>query len=94
MTNDISDLYTTLNLRLDVIAEKLLLSKTNDEDEVYLKIMSHIEDVFFQAALKITGNNISKAAALLGINRNTLSKKLRVSSENSENCLIESRSAR
>ena len=94
MTNDISDLYTTLNLRLEVIAEKLLLSKTNDEDEVYLKIMSHIEDVFFQAALKITGNNISKAAALLGINRNTLSKKLRVSSENSENRLIESRIAR
>ncbi|MEN6615314.1 MAG: helix-turn-helix domain-containing protein [Syntrophorhabdus sp.] len=94
MNNDTNDLYTTLHLRLESIAEKLLLSKTNDDDEVYLKIMSHIEDVFFQAALRITGNNISKAARLLGINRNTLSKKLRVSSDNSKDYIIESHSAR
>jgi len=47
---------------------------------VYSKILSHIETIFIQAALKITDNNISKAARLLGMNRNTLSKKLRVPS--------------
>ena len=79
MNNDIRDLYSLIDLRLDTIAEKILLSKVNDDDEVYYKILSHVEDIFIQAALKISGNNISKAAKLLGINRNTLSKKLRVS---------------
>ncbi|MBP7529602.1 MAG: hypothetical protein KA801_16900 [Syntrophorhabdaceae bacterium] len=81
MNNDISDLYSLVDLRLDSIAEKILLSKVNDDDEVYSKILSHVEDIFIQAALKISGNNISKAARLLGINRNTLSKKLRVSEQ-------------
>lgn len=42
-------------------------------------LCKHVEDVFIQAALRISDNNISKAARLLGINRNTLSRKLRVS---------------
>jgi len=82
MNNDIQELYTLVNLRLDNIAEKILLSKVNDDDEVYSNILSHVEDIFIQAALRITDNNISKAARLLGINRNTLSKKLKVSSHN------------
>jgi len=81
MNNDVKDLYSLLDLRLDNIAEKILLSKVNEDDEVYLKILSHVEDIFIQAAMKITNNNISRAARLLGINRNTLSKKLRVSSQ-------------
>jgi DNA-binding protein Fis len=81
MNNDVKDLYSLLDLRLDNIAEKILLSKVNEDDEVYLKILSHVEDIFIQAAMKITNNNISRAARLLGINRNTLSKKLRVPSQ-------------
>ena len=84
MNNDINDLYSLVDLRLDNIAEKILLSKVNDDDEVYSKILSHVEDIFIQAALKISGNNISKAARLLGINRNTLSKKLRVSEHSAQ----------
>lgn len=80
MDNDIKDLYSLIDLKLDNIAEKILLSKVNDDEEVYSKILSHVEDIFIHAALKITRNNISKAARLLGVNRNTLSKKLRVSS--------------
>ena len=79
MTSSIPDLYSLLDIRLELIAEKILLSKVNDDDEVYLTMLSHVEDVFIRAALRISGNNISKAARLLGINRNTLSKKLRVS---------------
>ncbi len=79
MDKTIPDLYSLLHLRLETIAEKILLSKVNDSDDVYLTMLSHVEDVFIQAALKLSDNNISKAARLLGINRNTLSKKLRVS---------------
>ena len=80
MTKDYRDLYTLLDLKLDNIAENILLSKVDDGDKVYSNILSHIETIFIQAALKITDNNISKAARLLGMNRNTLSKKLRVPS--------------
>ena len=80
MTKDYNDLYSLLDLKLDNVAEKILLSKVEDGDQVYSKILSHIETIFIQAALKITDNNISKAARLLGMNRNTLSKKLRVPS--------------
>ncbi len=83
MSPHIKDLYSLLDLRLDSIAEKILLSKVDDGDEVYSKILSHVENVFIQAAMKITDNNISRAARLLDMNRNTLSKKLRVSSDNS-----------
>ncbi len=84
MNNSIHDLYSILDLRLEVIAEKILLSKLNDTDDVYLKMLSHVENVFIQAALRISDNNISKAAKLLGINRNTLSKKLRVSERHAD----------
>ncbi len=84
MSPHIKDLYSLLDLKLDSIAEKILLSKIDDGDQVYSKILAHVENVFIQAALKITDNNISRAAKLLGMNRNTLSKKLRVSPDNSQ----------
>ncbi len=79
MSNTVPDFHSILDFRLEHIAEKILLSKVNDNDDVYLKLLSHVEDIFIQAALRLTDNNISKAARLLGMNRNTLSKKLRVS---------------
>ncbi len=83
MGPNIKDLYSLLDIKLESIAEKILLSKVDDGDQVYSTILSHVENVFIQAALKITDNNISRAARLLGMNRNTLSKKLRVPSDNS-----------
>lgn len=77
MFNNINNIYTLLELKLDSIAEKILLSKINDNDVILSRVSSHVENVFIQAALKITDNNISKAAKLLGINRNTLSKKIK-----------------
>lgn len=82
MNNDIDKLYSVLDVKLDSIAEKILLSKLNEHDDVLNKISSHIEQSFIQAALKITGDNISRAAKLLGINRNTLSKKVKELSNN------------
>lgn len=77
MDNINEKLYSLFDNKLDSIAEKILLSKVNDSDDVLSRISSHIEGSFIQAALKITENNISKAAKLLGINRNTLSKKIK-----------------
>ncbi|HOW55424.1 MAG TPA: helix-turn-helix domain-containing protein [Syntrophorhabdaceae bacterium] len=82
MDNNNEHLYSLFDIKLDNIAEKILLSKVNDEDDILSKISSHIEGVFIQTALKITGNNISRAAKLLGINRNTLSRKVKESSSN------------
>jgi DNA-binding protein Fis len=84
MTPNIKELYSLLDLKLDSIAEKILLSKVDDGDQVYSKMLSHVENIFIQAALKIADNNISKAARLLGMNRNTLSKKLRVPFDNAQ----------
>ena len=77
MDNNNEKLYSVFDTKLDSIAEKILLSKLNDSDDVLSRISTHIEGAFIQAALKITENNISKAARLLGINRNTLSKKIK-----------------
>ena len=58
------ELYNIFEIKIEHIAHSLLLSKV-------------IEKVFIDSSMKISKNNISKAAALLGINRNTLSKKLK-----------------
>jgi DNA-binding protein Fis len=82
MINDISDndidrLYNLFEVKLESIADNLLLSKTNNHDNVLMNVQSVIEKVFIISAMKITNRNISKASILLGINRNTLSKKLK-----------------
>jgi DNA-binding protein Fis len=40
-------------------------------------VQAMMEKIFITSAMKISGNNISQASKLLGINRNTLSKKLK-----------------
>ncbi|MCX5816830.1 MAG: helix-turn-helix domain-containing protein [Proteobacteria bacterium] len=62
---------------MEHIAKNLLLSKVNDKDKVLMEIQAIIEKVFIGSAMKLSKNNVSKAAKLLGINRNTLSKKLK-----------------
>jgi transcriptional regulator of acetoin/glycerol metabolism len=75
--NDIDKLHKLFEVKLEFIADNLLLSKTNNNDNVLSNIQSVIEKVFIISAMKISKNNISKASKLLGINRNTLSKKLK-----------------
>lgn len=75
--HDIGKLYKLFEVKLDNIADNLLLSKTNSNDNILLNIQAVIDKVFIMSAMKISSNNISKASKLLGINRNTLSKKLR-----------------
>jgi DNA-binding protein Fis len=78
-------LYKMFEVKLEHIADNLLLSKINDNDNVLFNIQTIIEQVFISSAMKISNNNVSGASKLLGINRNTLSKKLKnVSVESSD----------
>jgi transcriptional regulator of acetoin/glycerol metabolism len=75
--NDIDKLYNLFDVKLEFIADNLLLSKTNNNDNILSNVQKVIEKVFIISAMKISNSNISKASKLLGINRNTLSKKLK-----------------
>lgn len=76
-TNDTDKLYDIFEIKLEYIADNLLLSKTNNDGNILSTLQIVIEKVFIISAMKISNNNISKASKLLGINRNTLSKKLK-----------------
>ena len=45
--------------------------------DLHALVLAQVEEPLFRAALKETGGNQSKAAAMLGLNRGTLRKKLR-----------------
>jgi DNA-binding protein Fis len=71
------NLYKLIEVKLEDIADNLLLSRVNNKDSILLDIQKMIEKVFIISAMKISNNNISNASKLLGLNRNTLSKKLK-----------------
>ena len=48
-----------------------------DTKELYDIVMAEVEPPLLEAAMKYTGQNQSKTAALLGLNRGTLRKKLK-----------------
>ncbi|HVN22922.1 MAG TPA: helix-turn-helix domain-containing protein [Syntrophorhabdales bacterium] len=75
--SDITKLYKTFESQLESLAEKLLSTKINDDDNVLAGVQLSIERVFIKAALKTANSNVSKAAKLLGMSRNTLIRKLK-----------------
>ena len=46
--------------------------------ELYKLVLAEVEEPLFRAVLNYTGGNQSKASELLGINRGTLRKKLKM----------------
>ena len=74
--NDSSDLCKVIEVKLEHIVDNLLLSNVNG-DNILLDIHHTIEKIFIASAMRLKNNNITQAARLLGINRNTLSKKLK-----------------
>lgn len=90
--NKIDDYYKHVEVKLEDIVDKLLNSKLNDSDNVLFNVQNLIEKVFIKSAMKLSANNVSKASKLLGINRNTLSKKIK-EAENKKR-LIQKKSSR
>jgi DNA-binding protein Fis len=76
-TPDNSRLYRQVEGKLESIVERLLMSKMDDTDNVLQYVQGMMERIFITSAMKIAENNICHASRLLGINRNTLSKKLK-----------------
>ncbi len=76
-SGDINRLYKQVEGKLESIVDKLLISKMNDKDNILQSVQAMMEKIFIASAMKISDNNISQASKLLGINRNTLSKKLK-----------------
>ncbi|OPY66514.1 MAG: Nitrogen assimilation regulatory protein [Syntrophorhabdaceae bacterium PtaU1.Bin034] len=74
---EINRLYKQVEGKLETIVEKLLVSKVNDNDNILQSVQLMMEKIFIASAMKIANNNITQASRLLGINRNTLSKKLK-----------------
>ncbi|MBP9560512.1 MAG: hypothetical protein KBE27_01670 [Syntrophorhabdaceae bacterium] len=72
-----SRLYNSFAVKLDDIASSLLLTDPDGKENILLCVQNYVEKIFIKNAMEISNNNISKASKLLGINRNTLSKKLR-----------------
>ncbi len=75
--SEMNKLYKTFESRLEAFVEKLLISRVTDEDDVLRTVQTMIERIFVTAAMRLSKNNISKAAKLLGMNRNTLNRKLK-----------------
>ena len=75
--SDINKLYKTFESKLEPFAEKLLISKVNADDNILGGVQSMIERIFIRAAMKLSNNNVSKAAKLLRMSRNTLDRKLK-----------------
>jgi DNA-binding protein Fis len=75
--NKINEYYNNIEVKFEDIVDKILKSKVNDCDNILLNVQNLIEKIFIKSALKLADNNVSKASKLLGINRNTLSKKIK-----------------
>ena len=65
--------------KFENVAERLLLSQVDEKDDVLSITLHIIERIFVTTAMNLVNNNITKASKLLGMSRNTLSKKLRES---------------
>ena len=48
----------------------------DSQGQIYNKVIKKVEKPLIEALLRITNGNKKKAAQILGINRNTLSKKM------------------
>jgi DNA-binding protein Fis len=74
---EINRLYKQVEGKLENIVERLLVTKMNEDDNILQSVQTMMERIFITTAMRITADNISQASKLLGMNRNTLSKKLR-----------------
>lgn len=70
------------NERINECVRNVLITYFKDMDthvagDLYQLVLSEVEKPLFETVMEHTGNNQSKAAEILGINRGTLRKKLK-----------------
>jgi len=70
------------NERINECVRNVLITYFKDMDthiagDLYQLVLSEVEKPLFETVMQHTNNNQSKAAAILGINRGTLRKKLK-----------------
>jgi DNA-binding protein Fis len=70
------DISEIIKLKLEHVVENML-SSNDKTDNILLDVHQTIEKIFICSAMRLKNNNVTQAAKLLGISRNTLSKKLR-----------------
>ena len=75
--SDINRLYRSFESQLETLAERLFSTKISDDDNILAGVQLSIERVFIKVAMKAVNSNVSKAARLLGMSRNTLMRKLK-----------------
>ena len=76
-SSNVSKLYRSFESQLEVLAERLFTTKINDDENILGGVQLMIERIFIKAAMKVANSNVSKAAKLLGVSRNTLIRKLK-----------------
>ncbi len=76
-SSNANKLYKSFESQLEDFAERLLTTKINDDDNILGWVQLTIERVFIKASMRAANSNVSKAAKLLGISRNTLTRKLK-----------------
>lgn len=74
---EINRLFKQMEISLETVMERFLLSGFGEKDNLLVSVQGVIERMFMKCAMRMAQGNISQAARLLGINRNTLSRKLR-----------------
>lgn len=80
LTTEIPDIPQQQSLRdhvADAMQQYFQDLDGQDTKELYALVMAEVEPPLLEAAMKYTRNNQSKTAALLGLNRGTLRKKLK-----------------
>ncbi len=76
-SSNVNRLYKSFESQLEDFAEKLVTTKISDDDNILASVQLTIERIFIKAALRVANNNVSRAAKLLGMSRNTLMRKMK-----------------
>ena len=71
----VDEFQTLVNVALPTLVREAAVSESG---KLYRSVMARIERPLLRQALDLAGGNQLKAARLLGINRNTLRKRLRL----------------
>ena len=74
-THTADEFQTLVNAALPTLVRQ---AATSENGRLYRSVMARVERPLLQQALELSGGNQLKAARLLGINRNTLRKRLRL----------------